>query len=374
MPSRATNASPAATGTNGDRATSCDSRCALRSLTILLGRYSMTVRSLSRRTLLGTTAAATAFAALPLRPSAAQSTKVLKSRAPNDVTVIDPPNRASDVNESVAACLFGGLVKRKPGEWAWELDLAVSVEQVDPTHVKFQLKPGIPWSDGFGEVTAEDVKYSYERIADPEFHAQYRTDWEALDRVDVTDPRSGVIVLKKPYLPLWSVSLPSASGLIVCKQAVEKLEGKKFTSSPPAVCGPYRIQKFEPKRVIVLERNPLWPGRKPVFDEIHFLSIIDSNAAEIAYQAGEIDFTHVPGTSVPRLKKVLPGNTTLLIRPSLNYWWLGMQSEDGVFADVRVRKAVQLAVDVGEVMEGAFFGVAEPSNGIIAPGTLVHGD
>src|SRR5215472_17043113 len=120
----------------------------------------------------------------PISQAAAQNTKILRSVANNPFQVFDPPNRMSDTNESVMTSIFGGLVRWNPGNaWGWELDLAASVDQVDPTHIRFQLTPGIPWSNGHGEVTADDVKFSYERSADPAFHASYRTDWDALDRV-----------------------------------------------------------------------------------------------------------------------------------------------------------------------------------------------
>ena len=79
----------------------------------------------------------------------------------------------------------------KPGEsWGWERDAALSIEQVDPTHIRFQLRPGLGWTGGFGEVTAEDVKFSYERIANPAMKSPYRGDWAKLDRVaGHRDPR-----------------------------------------------------------------------------------------------------------------------------------------------------------------------------------------
>ena len=323
---------------------------------------------LTRRAVL----AAPAFIGAAIAPPArAQAAKVLKTRSLLDVAVLDPPNRISVTDGDVMRAIHGGLITLKPGNaWDWQLDLAASIEQTDPTHIRFQLKPGIPWTNGFGEVTAEDVKFSYERIADPAFKAAYRTDWDFLDHVEITGSHSGVIVLKRPFVPLWHSTLPEASGQIVCKRAVEALDGKRFTLDPPATNGPYRIKKLEPKRSIILERNPLWPGKKPAYDEIHYIQIVDSNAAEIAYQAGEIDFTQVPLSNVPRLRKSPPPKSTLIVSPSLAYWWVGMQSEAGPFADIRVRRAVQYALDVDMVLEGTFLGVASRATGFIAPSLL----
>ena len=301
----------------------------------------------------------------------AQATKVLKTRSVLDVAVLDPANRISVTDGDVMRGIFAGLVRPDYSKgWGWQKDLAAEIEQSDPTHITFTLKPGLAWSNGFGEVTADDVKFSYERIADPAFKAAYRTDWDFLDRVDVTGTHSGVIILKKPFVPLWSSTLPTASGMIMCRKAVEALDGRKFTLEPPASCGPYRIKRLDLKRSITLERNPLWQGPKPAYDEVQYIQIVDANAAEIAYQAGEVDFTQVPLSNVPRLRKSPPAGSQLIVTPSLAYWWLGMQSEAGVFADIRVRRAVQYALDVDMVLDGTFLGVASRATGFIAPSLL----
>ena len=327
---------------------------------------------ISRRSLLPLAAGAAVMLA-GQRTGRAAETRVLRLHAENDFAVLDPAFRVSSTDANVISAIFGGLVKRRVGPvWGFDMDLAMAVEQVDPTHVRFQLKPGIPWTNGFGEVTADDVKFSFERMADPAMKAAYFTDWAALDHVEVTDPRSGVIVFKQPFAPLWSTTLPTASGVILCRRAVEALDGRRYTIQPPAVCGPYQIRSLDPKRELVFERNALWPFAKPAYDEIRYTVITDSNAAETAFQAGEIDFANLPLSSVPRLRKAPPKGSTLSVRPSLAFTWLGMQSESGPFADIRLRQAVQYAVDVDAVLDGAYFGVAERATGLIAPGLIGH--
>ena len=228
------------------------------------------------------------------------------------------------------------------------------------------------WSNGFGEVTAEDVKYSYERMANPEMKSPYRGDWAALDKVEVTSSHTGMIVLKEPYIPLFTTTMPFNSSSIVCKAAMMKLEGQRYTVEPPATFGAYKIKSIVPRQRYVLERNRDWPGPPVAFDEVEYINILDANAAETAYAAGEIDLTLLPMTAVPRVQKSMPAKSKLVTAPSLAYWWLGMQMEEGLFADKRVRQAVQLAVDVNAVLEGAFFGVAPRSTGFIAPGMIGH--
>jgi peptide/nickel transport system substrate-binding protein len=120
----------------------------------------MLIRPVSRRGFMQASAAAGAAALAPASPLRAQTTKVLKARSYFDAAILDPGDRQGVVEEEIMSAVMGGLVRLKPGnEWTWEKDLAVSIEQADPTHIKFQFKPSISWTNGFGEVTAEDVKF-----------------------------------------------------------------------------------------------------------------------------------------------------------------------------------------------------------------------
>ncbi len=139
--------------------------------------------------------------------------KTLKIRNDGDIRNLDPATRGGWYDETVMFAIFSGLVQFKAGdEWGWQLDGAASIDNTDPLAIPFKLKPGLKWTNGYGEVTSEDVKYSYERFANPKVNAVYASDWAALDTVEITDKYSGVIRLKKPFVPLFTSTLPHASG------------------------------------------------------------------------------------------------------------------------------------------------------------------
>ena len=94
------------------------------------------------------------------------------------------------------------------------------------------MKPGILWSGNFGELTAEDVKYSYERISEPQNEAPWKDKWKALDHVEVKDKYSGTIVLKEAFAPLFVTTLCDGPGSILSKAATEKAGGRFETSFP----------------------------------------------------------------------------------------------------------------------------------------------
>ena len=326
--------------------------------------------AISRRRLLKGSAALAASSVVPLASASSAASKTLKAHVYRDIQSLDPPNRLGWASLTMQNLIFNNLVVFKEGDaWDWELDAATAIEQTDATHVKFTLRPGILWSNGYGEMTAEDVKYSYERYTDPELKAIYKIDWEGLDRVEVIDKYSGVIVLKTSFAPLWNSSLPTGSGAIVSKRAVEE-HGGAITTDTFATSGPYVIKEHVLQQKVVLSRNPLWSGPRYEFDEIHLIIIDDEKAAEIAFEAGELDIAHVSISSIPRYREQRPAGSQLHVRPALNYRWVGINTEHPQFKDIRVRKAVQMAIDVDTILQAAYFGAADRSFGFAPPGMI----
>ncbi|MDJ0784642.1 MAG: ABC transporter substrate-binding protein [Desulfosarcinaceae bacterium] len=309
--------------------------------------------------------------AMPISPLLAE-TNILRIRNYSDILTLDPAFTKSKNEDIINECIQNKLISYKPGdEWGWQLMAAESMKQVDPTHIEFKLKPGIMFSNGFGEMTAEDVKYSFERIADPELKSPYAEDWSVLEMVEIKDKYTGVLVLKKPFAPIWMTSLSGISGTILSKKAMMSV-GEKFTTTPPASSGPYIFKEWKPKQVTVVVRNPDWKGPKPDFDEIHFYPIDDEKTAEIGFEAGDIDFTRISISSLEQYQANPPKNATIVNKPSLYYSWMGINAENPMLKDARVRKAIQMATDIPSILEAAYFGQAKAATGIIPPGLLGH--
>jgi len=117
----------------------------------------------------------------------------------NDISTLDPPFAISGADSIISGAIFQKLVNFKTdGTWDTELDAAEYFEAIDDTHYAFRLKRGQMFSNNFGEMTADDVKFSFERIIDPDLDAINAVDMGTLSHVDVHDRYSGTIVLKSP--------------------------------------------------------------------------------------------------------------------------------------------------------------------------------
>jgi len=329
---------------------------------------------LTRRRILQGAATAGVATLAPRFTAVAAMDDTLRVSSLYDLQVLDPAFHLSAPETNIADLLFHHLIVFKGSDdTSWELDGAKSIEQVDDTHIAFKLKPGLKWSGDFGAVTAEDVKYSFERIIDAALESPYAGDWAALDHVEVSDELSGVIVLKEYSATLWTIPLPNNAGAIVCKKAVEALPDRKFTTEVPASSGRYVLKEWTPKQRTVLEANPNWSGDPLPFKQIVIVPIEDAAAAEIAYEAGDLDFTRITLNALALYRQDgAPAGSKILEMPSLSYVWLGMNVENPALADVRVRQAIQRAVDVQGAVDAAYFGVADRATGIVAPSLIGH--
>ena len=302
----------------------------------------------------------------------AQDKKILKMRTYADMRSLDPAYSQGIVDEEIQGSIYSKLIQYKPGrEWGWELDAAESIEQADDTHIKFKLKQGIMFTNGFGEMTAEDVKYSFERILDKAIESTNTPDWGSFQEVTVDGKYEGTIVFKEGYPPAWTIALPYIVGNIISKKAWEEKGGKVDTTTPCA-SGPYMHKEWQPKQKTILVRNPDWHGGTAAFDEVHILPIDDENTAQIAFEAGDIDYTRVSLGSVGNLKASPPSGSTIEEYPSLYYVWVGMNVENETTSNINLRKAIQHCIDVPSILQASYFGAAEAANGIIAPGLTGH--
>jgi peptide/nickel transport system substrate-binding protein len=188
-----------------------------------------------------------------------------------------------------------------------------------------------------------------------------------LSHVEVHDRYSGTIVLDSPYAAF--VPIAAADNAILSRRAVTSVGGR-FSTQPPCCSGPYLFRSWQAKRKTILEKNPLWEGPEAAFEEIHVYAMTDAKAAETAFEAGELDCAEITVESVQPFEKDMPPDSSIEIHQSGRNYWLGMNQSNPALQDLRVRRAIQYAVDVEAVVEATWFGLAEPAMGPIPRGML----
>jgi len=163
-------------------------------------------------------------------------------------------------------------------------DLAESYEMVDPPDLRFKLRSGVTWHDG-SPFTADDVKFSYERILDAKTGADRRTALNTIDKVVVDDPLTVRFMLKQPDGAfIYNVALPAAA--IVSKKFVE---GGGNMDQKMMGTGPYKFDSREPGVKLTLVKNPAYfRSGLPYLDKVVFVPYPDDNTRVNAMKGGTV--------------------------------------------------------------------------------------
>jgi peptide/nickel transport system substrate-binding protein len=324
----------------------------------------------TRRQFLATSAMAGAatFVTPLMRHAVAANGDTLTVRLNGDIASLDPGYNIGGHPESdIIYGLFPSLVNyiQEDGELNWRPSVYMEhIEWTDPTHIDFTLKPGFMWTNGFGELTAEDVAYSFDRMKVSEWKGYF----EAYEKLEIRDSYSGTIVLNSPFSPFMLTSLCAQTGAIMSQKATESVGGR-YTTDIPASCSPYLLE-WRQQQQVKLVPNPEWTGPQPTFTTVVGLVVDEHQAAALAYEAGELDATILSPVTYARYKESLPPDSAITIAGALNYQWLGMNTEHPKLQDIRVRKAIQHAIDVDAILQGAYGGTALASHGIVSPGLI----
>lgn len=302
----------------------------------------------------------------PTQPPAAPAAeaKVLKVRIPRDINNMDPANVTGAVEDTIDRTVMEGLFRYDAnGKLATQLAETYKISD-DGLTVDFTLKKGVKWQGGYGELTMDDVKYSYERFLVTDPKPAYADDFANLKEVTVVDPYTGKLVFKKPQATLWTSVLPMTSGLIVSKKYYTEAGEDKVKNSIIGT-GPYAFDSWTPKQSVVLKRNPDYYGTQPYYDEIDLIPVDDDKAAEVSLQAGELDISTISLASEDKFKA--DANFTVDVAPSTNYKWIGMNVENAKLKDINVRQAIRYGIDVPSILAAAYNDKVTRANSLIQP-------
>ena len=292
--------------------------------------------------------------------------KILTARIYGDIQNLDPAFRISENDGVVANAVMNGLVRYCPNSYELCNQLAEKIDQSeDGLEIRFKLREGVMWHEGYGELTTEDVKYSYERFIDPDLDADYADDWATLDYVEIIDDYNGIIHLKEPYAPLWNSTMPVVSGNIVCKDYVEEVGVETFATDIIGT-GAYLFDEWRPQEMVVLKKNPDYWGEEPYWDEIHLIPIEDDKAGEVALESGDLDFGLISLQAADRFEA--NSDFEVLSLPSLRYYWIGMNVQHPKLEDPNVRWAIIYGIDVPSIIQAAYQGGVERTCALIPPG------
>jgi len=323
-------------------------------------------------TLVVTTMASFAFAAE--EAELAEKQILTFAASGRDIHTMDPHFATTYIEYPLVEAIFNGLVRFPPGESVSieeiESDLAKSWDaNEDKTVWTFHLREGVQWHKGYGEFTAEDVKFSLGRVSDPELGSPWRSSFAGVEDVEIVDKYTVRVTLKQPN-PFFLLNVSNYhGGYIVPKEAVQEL-GEDFATDPIG-SGPFVFQGYQPRKKVTLEANDDYFRGAPILSEIEYLFMPDQTSRELALRTGEIDAADFPNIQkwAEELKKQ---DFVVDLQGPGNMYHLHFNMSEEPFDNYKVRQALAYAFDRGKIVEYRGPAIVEKTYSMVPPGYFGH--
>ncbi len=288
---------------------------------------------------------------------------------------LDPAFCTDQISANVVVNIFNGLTQFGPDAGVvpclaagWELS-------ADSRTWTFTLRKGVRFHNG-RELTAEDVRYSLERLLNPRVRSPHSWLLEMLDGardytagrastvrgIRVLGPHTVAITLEHPFNPFLS-NLAYAGAAIVPKDAAERPDFRRR----PVGTGPFRLETWEEEKLLVLTANPDYFEGRPFLDRVEIDMAARGDEYAELLRTGRVD-TLTAGAEIMQ-----DAQLSKLVRtcPSLSLQYIGFNFRKPAVADKRLRQAINYAVDKARLI-ATYAGRARPLAGPLPSGVFAH--
>ncbi|MFG2620794.1 ABC transporter substrate-binding protein [Streptomyces sp. NPDC048507] len=252
------------------------------------------------------------------------------------------------------------LMRWTPG-LTTEPGLAQKASNPDPTTWVYDLRPGVRFHDG-NEMTADDVVFSLGRQMDPDNAAAWAQVFQNVSAVTKSGPLQVTVKLKKPdsQFPQY---MATAAGVVASKAAVEAA-GKDYGTTGGLACtGPFQLGTWNKGQSIELDRFDGYWGTRAKAKKAVFRILTDPSGRTNAMLSGEVDGGYlIPTESYARLRD--SGAGTLYFGEGLSTVNVNVTDLKGPLGDVRVRRALSLALDRSGFVKAGLGGAGTATNSL----------
>ncbi len=243
--------------------------------------------------------------------------------------------------------------------------LAESITATSDTTYVIELKQGISFTDGT-PFNAEAVKANLDWVLNADNGAPFRFLLVVAGQpaqVEVLDEYTVQITTAIPFAPL-PAHLSHGALAMISPAVIE--QGADFMASNTAGTGPYVLSEWARSEQVVLTRNENYWGDAPAIDTVIFRVILEAGARLVELEAGTVDVAlRVPPADISRLE--MTPDVQVVITPGLRTIYIFFNTTEPPFDDVRVRQAVNYAVDKEAIVASLFEGAALVSQAPFAP-------
>ncbi|MDR3641584.1 MAG: peptide-binding protein [Humidesulfovibrio sp.] len=238
--------------------------------------------------------------------------------------------------------------------------------------LRFHMRKDIRWTDGT-PLTARDVEFTYKLMIDPKTPTAYAEDFLAVKSFKLLDDYAFEVRYDKPF----ARALVTWASAILPRHLLEGQDLLKTTfARHPIGAGPYILKEWTPGSRLALTANPDYFEGRPYIDEVVVRIIPDQSTQFMELKSGNLDEI---GLSPQQYLYQTEGqdwakNFNKFRYVSSGYTFMAFNLKSRLFSDVRVRQAINHAIDKDEIVRGVLAGLGIPTGGPYKPGTWPFDD
>jgi len=270
---------------------------------------------------------------------------------------------------AIASNIFNSLLKYdKNLELEGELAESWTISS-DHRTITFKLKPDMKWADG-KPLTSADVLFTWQLVTDENTRTPYGADYKLVIKAETPDARTFRVSYQEPYAP----ALDTWAGLQILPKHL--LEGQDINTTAfvrnPVGSHYYKLEQWRNGERISLVRNPLATQGEARIERLVSRFIPDAASQFLELMADNIDTMNLNPIQYARIFPSRPDLTQkigLYKELGNSYTYLGFNLKRKPFDDLRVRQAINYAINKQELIDGVLLGLGEPVSSPYKPGT-----
>ncbi|UPW84688.1 ABC transporter substrate-binding protein [Lysinibacillus sp. Ag94] len=277
-------------------------------------------------------------------------------RINDDPDFLDPHKATASISYQMILNIFEGLMAPETdGTLKEGLAESYSLSDDGLTYT-FKIRPGVKFHNG-EDLTVEDIQYSFDRLMGKNGGEKMSNSFDNVASTEAPDANTFVIKLKEPNSN-FLYSLTARQSAILPKSN----DGKH--NENPIGTGPFAFVKYSPGSNLELKKNEhYWNEGLPYLNKVTFTFQSDDQAAIMSLMANEVDLTSVPWQRVSEVEN----NYNLSHQNNNSSLIVTFNEMKAPFDNVKVRQAINYAVNKSDIIDSVFAGYAVPLGSNMSP-------
>lgn len=289
-----------------------------------------------------------------------------------DALTLDPANHRNRETETIIRNMMDGLLTRD-ADMRIRPELAESWRQVDAKTYEFRIRPGIRFHSG-DALTATDIKFTFDRLVKSNAMGGQTSPRKGLlgplEDTVLVDERTVRMVLAQPW-PILPAMLPFQE--VVNHRQVERV-GQEGMQTRPDGCGPFKLAEWRRGEAVIMDRFADYYGGSteipvagPAQIDRAIFRVMPENSARVAgLLAGEVDIiSELPASAMRQVEA--SRNAQVMKVNGTRSFFVALNLAKKPFDDLRVRRALNHALDKGAIISRILNNTATPLRGVMSP-------